>query len=80
MTYPASTGCNSTEVLRVINYLKTGDKKSFVTPIDWQVGDDVIVPPSVTMKYSKKKVRDVAGVNLNLRWTKTEVHSLVVYS
>jgi len=39
MMYPASTGRNSAEVLRVIDSLQTGDKKGVTTPIDWQVSD-----------------------------------------
>ena len=35
--YPASTGRNSQEVLRVIDSLQLNDKHSLVTPIDWQV-------------------------------------------
>ncbi|KAI9710615.1 MAG: peroxiredoxin 1 [Candelaria pacifica] len=35
MMYPASTGRNTTEVLRVIDSLQTGDKKGVTTPIDW---------------------------------------------
>lgn len=35
MMYPASTGRNSAEVLRVIDSLQTGDKKGVTTPIDW---------------------------------------------
>ena len=35
MMYPASTGRNTTEVLRVIDSLQTGDAKGVTTPIDW---------------------------------------------
>jgi len=55
MMYPASTGRNSAEVLRVIDSLQTGDKQGVVTPIDWQKGEDVIVPPSVSTADAKKK-------------------------
>ena len=37
MMYPASTGRNTTGVLRVIDSLQTGDKKGVTTPIDWKV-------------------------------------------
>ena len=53
--YPASVGRNTGEVLRVLDSLQTGDKKGVTTPIDWQVGDDVIVPPSVSTEDAKKK-------------------------
>ncbi|KAM0708638.1 hypothetical protein Q7P35_005290 [Cladosporium inversicolor] len=55
MMYPASTGRNSAEVLRVIDSLQMGDKQGVVTPIDWQKGEDVIVPPSVSTADAKKK-------------------------
>ena len=55
MMYPASTGRNSAEVLRVIDSLQTGDEQGVVTPIDWQKGEDVIVPPSVSTADAKKK-------------------------
>ena len=35
MMYPASTGRNTKEVLRVVDSLQTGDKKGVTTPIDW---------------------------------------------
>jgi len=55
MSYPASTGRNTAEVLRVIDSLQTGDKKGVTTPIDWTMGQDVIVPPSVSTTDAKKK-------------------------
>lgn len=55
MMYPASTGRNTAEVLRVVDALQTADKKGVTTPIDWTVGDDVIVPPSVSTADAKKK-------------------------
>ena len=73
MDYPASTGRNTSEVLRVIDSLQTGDKKGITTPIDWQVGDDVIVPPSVTTEAASKKFTDVREVRPYLRFTKGEV-------
>ena len=35
MMYPASTGRNTSEVLRVVDSLQTGDKKGVTTPINW---------------------------------------------
>ncbi|KAJ4303491.1 peroxiredoxin 1 [Kalmusia sp. IMI 367209] len=55
MLYPASTGRNTAEVLRVIDSLQLGDKKGVVTPINWTNGEDVIVPPSVSTEDAKKK-------------------------
>ncbi|KAF5005290.1 hypothetical protein FDECE_8276 [Fusarium decemcellulare] len=70
MMYPASTGRNSAEVLRVIDSLQTGDKKGIATPINWQVGDDVIVPPSVSTEDAKKKFGEVREIKPYLRYTK----------
>lgn len=47
LSYPASTGRNTAEVLRVLDSLQTGDKNRITTPINWVPGDDVIVHPSV---------------------------------
>ncbi|KAJ9361622.1 hypothetical protein DTO027B9_783 [Paecilomyces variotii] len=70
MLYPASTGRNSTEVLRVIDALQAADKKGIATPIDWNVGEDVIVPPSVSTEDAKKKFGEVREVKPYLRYTK----------
>lgn len=69
MMYPASTGRNTSEVLRVIDSLQTGDKKGVTTPINWQVGQDVIVPPTVKTEDAKKKFGDVREVRPYLRFT-----------
>ena len=69
MMYPASTGRNTSEVLRVIDSLQTGDKKGVTTPINWQVGEDVIVPPSVKTEDAKKKFGSVREVKPYLRYT-----------
>lgn len=69
MLYPATTGRNTAEVLRVIDSLQTGDKKGVATPINWQLGEDVIVPPSVSTEDAKKKFGDVRVVKPYLRYT-----------
>ncbi|MCJ1477392.1 hypothetical protein MMC13_006063 [Lambiella insularis] len=61
MMYPASTGRNTSEVLRAVDSLQTGDKKGVTTPIDWIPGDDVIVPPSVSTEDAKKKFGETNG-------------------
>ncbi|CAK4033327.1 Mitochondrial peroxiredoxin PRX1 [Lecanosticta acicola] len=70
MMYPASTGRNTSEVLRVIDSLQTGDKKGVTTPIDWQAGEDVIVPPSVSTEAAKEKFGSVREVKPYLRYTR----------
>ena len=69
MLYPASTGRNTSEVLRVIDSLQTGDKKGIATPINWAVGEDVIVPPSVSTADARKKFGEVREVKPYLRFT-----------
>ncbi|MBL0337394.1 MAG: peroxiredoxin [Chitinophagaceae bacterium] len=48
ITYPASTGRNFTEVLRVIDSLQLTAQYSVATPADWKHGEDVIVVPAVS--------------------------------
>jgi len=48
ITYPASTGRNFNEILRVIDSLQLTDNYSVATPVNWQDGEDVIIVPSLT--------------------------------
>ena len=74
MMYPASVGRNTLEILRVVDSLQTGDKMGVTTPIDWQVGSDVIVPPSVSTQDAKKKFKEVREVRPYLRFTNGQVN------
>jgi thioredoxin-dependent peroxiredoxin len=47
ITYPASTGRNFQEILRVIDSLQLTANYSVATPADWKDGEDVIVVPAV---------------------------------
>lgn len=55
LTYPASTGRNFDEILRVIDSLQLTAKHSVATPANWKDGDDVIIVPAVTNEQAKEK-------------------------
>jgi alkyl hydroperoxide reductase subunit AhpC len=48
ITYPASTGRNFDEILRVLDSLQITDKHKIATPVNWKQGEDVIISPAIT--------------------------------
>ena len=48
LTYPASTGRNFNEILRVIDSMQLTDSNKVATPVNWQQGDDVIISPGLS--------------------------------
>lgn len=70
LTYPASTGRNFHEVLRVIDSLQLTANHSVATPADWKHGEDVIVVPAVSTDDAIKKFpKGVKVVKPYLRYT-----------
>ena len=53
ISYPAQTGRNFDEILRVIDSLQIGDKHRVTTPVNWQKGEDVIVHPGISNDEAK---------------------------
>jgi len=70
LTYPASTGRNFNEIIRVIDSLQLTAGYSVATPADWQDGEDVIVVPAVsTVDAEKKFTKGLNIVKPYLRYT-----------
>ena len=55
ITYPASTGRNFDEILRVIDSMQLTDHHKVATPVDWKQGDDCVIVPSLTDPDEMKK-------------------------
>lgn len=63
LTYPASTGRNFLEILRVIDSLQLTSKYSVATPADWKIGDDVIV----TLNVATADIKGKYGVEADIK-------------
>ncbi len=75
ITYPASTGRNFQEVLRVVDSLQLTANYSVATPADWKHGEDVIVVPAVSTEDAIKKFpKGVNVVKPYLRYTPHPKH------
>ena len=68
-TYPMTVGRNFAEVLRALDGLQTS-AKGVATPANWNVGDDVIIPATVSDADAKAKFGDFETVLPYLRKTK----------
>jgi thioredoxin-dependent peroxiredoxin len=70
ITYPASTGRNFVEVLRVVDSLQLTSKHTVSTPADWKQGEDVIVGTSISTEDAVKRFpKGVKVVKPYLRYT-----------
>ena len=54
LTYPASTGRNFDEILRVIDSLQLTEYQKVATPVNWQQGDDVVILPTISNEDAEK--------------------------
>lgn len=70
ITYPASTGRNFDEILRVLDSLQLVDNYRVATPVNWEVGEDVIVPPTISTEDARKIFpKGVKEIKPYLRYT-----------
>lgn len=70
ITYPASTGRNFDEILRVLDSLQLVDQHQVATPVNWKHGEDVIVPPSISTEDARAIFpKGVTEIKPYLRYT-----------
>ena len=70
LTYPASTGRNFQEILRVIDSLQLTDNFQVATPVNWKQGDDCVVVPSISTEEARTKfAKGITEVRPYLRLT-----------
>lgn len=68
LTYPKSVGRNFDEILRVVDALQLTDKSTVATPANWQVGDKIIVAPTVSTADAIEKFGSVEELKPYLRY------------
>lgn len=55
LIYPMTSGRNFDEILRLLDSLQLSAKHTVATPVNWQKGEDVIIPPAVSDEEAKSK-------------------------
>ncbi len=70
LTYPASTGRNFDEILRVVDSLQLTADHKVATPVNWKHGEDVIIVPSISDAEAQEKFPGYKTVKPYLRVTK----------
>jgi thioredoxin-dependent peroxiredoxin len=68
LTYPKSAGRNFDEILRALDALQVNDAGPFSTPADWQVGERIILAPSISTEDAQARFEDVEEVKPYLRY------------
>lgn len=68
LVYPKSAGRNFDEVLRALDALQVNDSGPFSTPADWQVGERVIVAPTISTEDARSRFGEVEEVTPYLRY------------
>ncbi|MEX0738664.1 MAG: peroxiredoxin [Pseudohongiella sp.] len=58
LVYPMTSGRNFDEILRLLDSIQLTAKHTVATPVNWQNGQDIIIPPSVSDEDAKKKFPD----------------------
>jgi peroxiredoxin len=70
LTYPASTGRNFAEILRVIDSLQLTARHKVATPANWKEGEDCIVSPTISDRDAEELFpKGIRKVNSYLRYT-----------
>lgn len=69
LTYPASTGRNFDEILRVIDSLQLTAERKLATPANWKPGDDCIIVPAVSDEEAAEMFPGYNAVKPYLRYT-----------
>ncbi|MFT6580624.1 MAG: alkyl hydroperoxide reductase subunit AhpC [Alphaproteobacteria bacterium] len=70
MTYPMSVGRNFDEILRALDALQTTTENGVATPVNWQVGDDIVIPPTVSDADAKARFGEFETLTPYLRKAK----------